>query len=160
MGLGFCILSFGAGIVLGVFDKRAEIITKRKTGDGTHTHTHTRTHTHTHTHTHTLTHTHTHTRTHTHTHLYTLNKKIIVRNVRLFSGEKISIRDVKDFPLRLWMIFIVCVTYYVTVFPFIALAVIFLMEKYGYDAKEANLINSLVKLKMSSKSQCTYEHLF
>ena len=45
VGLGFCILSFGAGIVLGVFDKRAEIITKRKTGDGTHTHTHTHTHT-------------------------------------------------------------------------------------------------------------------
>ena len=133
MGLGFCILSFGAGIVLGVFDKRAEIITKRKTGDGTHTHT----------------------CTHTCTH-----KKSIVRNVRLFAGEKISMRDVKDFPLRLWMIFIVCVTYYVTVFPFIALAVIFLMEKYGYDAKEANLINSLVKLKMSSKSQYTYERLF
>ena len=38
------------------------------------------------------------------------------------TGEKISIRDVKDFPLRLWVIFIICVAYYVTVFPFIGLA--------------------------------------
>ena len=31
IGLGFCLLS---GVVLGLFDKRAEIITKRKSGDG------------------------------------------------------------------------------------------------------------------------------
>ncbi len=36
--------------------------------------------------------------------------------------EKISLRDIKDFPLRLWLIFIICVAYYVTVFPFIGLA--------------------------------------
>ena len=60
------------------------------------------------------------------------------------TGERISLRDIKDFPLRLWMIFMVCVAYYVAVFPFIGLAVIFLMEKYGYEAKEANIINSLV----------------
>ena len=36
--------------------------------------------------------------------------------------EKISVKDVKDFPLRLWLLFIICVTYYVTVFPFIGLA--------------------------------------
>jgi MFS family permease len=92
IGLGFCLLSLLAGVVLGLFDKRAEIITKRKSGD----------------------------------------------------GERISLKDIKDFPLRLWIIFLVCVCYYVTVFPFIGLAVIFLMEKYGYEAKQANLINSLV----------------
>ena len=36
--------------------------------------------------------------------------------------EKISFRDIKDFPLRLWLIFLICVAYYVTVFPFIGLA--------------------------------------
>ena len=34
IGLGFCLLSLLAGVVLGLFDKRAEIITKRKSGDG------------------------------------------------------------------------------------------------------------------------------
>ena len=68
-------------------------------------------------------------------------------NPCVYTGERISLRDIKDFPLRLWLIFLVCVAYYVTVFPFIGLAVIFLMEKYGYEAKEANIVNSLVSLK-------------
>ena len=34
LGFGFCILSLGAGVVLGLFDKRAERITKRKAGNG------------------------------------------------------------------------------------------------------------------------------
>ena len=38
------------------------------------------------------------------------------------TGEQISLKDIKDFPLRLWLVFIVCVAYYVTVFPFIGLA--------------------------------------
>ena len=38
------------------------------------------------------------------------------------TGEKISLRDVKEFPLSLWLIFLICVMYYVSVFPFIGLA--------------------------------------
>ena len=38
------------------------------------------------------------------------------------TGERISLWDIKDFPLRLWLVFIICVFYYVTVFPFIGLA--------------------------------------
>ena len=72
-----------------------------------------------------------------------------------FIGEQISMRDIKDFPLRLWIIFMVCVAYYVTVFPFIGLAVIFLMEKYGYEAKEANIVNSLVRCTLTVNVQNT-----
>ena len=71
VGFGFCILSLLCAIVLGLFDRRAERILKRKE-NGT--------------------------------------------------GEQISFKDIKDFPLRLWLVFIVCVAYYVTVFPFIGLA--------------------------------------
>lgn len=73
-----------------------------------------------------------------------------------FTGEQISLRDVKDFPLRLWIIFIVCVAYYVTVFPFIGLAVLFLMEKYGYESKQANIINSLVGFSSLQWLVCVY----
>ena len=38
------------------------------------------------------------------------------------TSKKISIKDLKDFPLRLWLLFFISLTYYVTVFPFIALA--------------------------------------
>ena len=37
LGLGFCVLSLLAGVVLGLFDKRAARITKRKVGDGKRT---------------------------------------------------------------------------------------------------------------------------
>ena len=70
-GLAFCIFSLLCGMLLGLFDRRAERILQRKESG---------------------------------------------------TGEKIHIKDIKDFPFRLWVIFIVCVTYYVTVFPFIGLA--------------------------------------
>lgn len=38
-----------------------------------------------------------------------------------FQGEVIKLTDVKDFSLPLWLIFIICVCYYVAVFPFIGL---------------------------------------
>lgn len=34
VGLGFCLLSLAAAFLLGMFDKRAERITQRKSGDG------------------------------------------------------------------------------------------------------------------------------
>uniref|UniRef100_A0A671U0Z6 Lysosomal dipeptide transporter MFSD1 n=1 Tax=Sparus aurata TaxID=8175 RepID=A0A671U0Z6_SPAAU len=37
------------------------------------------------------------------------------------TGEVIKLTDVKDFPFTLWLIFIICVGYYVAVFPFIGL---------------------------------------
>ena len=80
---------------------------------------------------------HTHARTHTHTGaaycivsllaavvlgLFDRRADQIVNRGKATTGEKISFRDIKDFPLKLWLIFIICVTYYVTVFPFIGLA--------------------------------------
>lgn len=38
-----------------------------------------------------------------------------------FPGEVVRVRDVKNFPLSLWLIFFICVTYYVSIFPFISL---------------------------------------
>uniref|UniRef100_A0A8C1UQW2 Lysosomal dipeptide transporter MFSD1 n=1 Tax=Cyprinus carpio TaxID=7962 RepID=A0A8C1UQW2_CYPCA len=37
------------------------------------------------------------------------------------TGEVIKLTDVKDFPVSLWLIFIICVAYYVAIFPFIGL---------------------------------------
>lgn len=37
------------------------------------------------------------------------------------TGEVIRITDVKDFSLSFWMISLICVTYYVSIFPFTAL---------------------------------------
>lgn len=36
-------------------------------------------------------------------------------------GEVIKMSDVKHFPVNFWMVCVVCIAYYVAIFPFIAL---------------------------------------
>ncbi len=45
------------------------------------------------------------------------------------TGEVVRITDAKDFSLSFWMISIICVTYYVTIFPFTALGGFVLLNK-------------------------------
>ena len=37
------------------------------------------------------------------------------------TGEKVNLTDAKNFSLSFWIICVICVTYYVTIFPFTAL---------------------------------------
>ncbi|XP_070367516.1 lysosomal dipeptide transporter MFSD1-like [Equus asinus] len=60
------------------------------------------------------------------------------------TGEVIKLTDVKDFSLPLWLIFIICVSYYVAVFPFIGLGKVFVIEKFGFSSEAASAINSVV----------------
>ena len=48
-------------------------------------------------------------------------QELIGHTMNVFSGEVIKFTDVKDFPLSFWLLSIICVAYYVTVFPFIGL---------------------------------------
>ncbi|XP_030837710.1 major facilitator superfamily domain-containing protein 1 isoform X1 [Strongylocentrotus purpuratus] len=60
------------------------------------------------------------------------------------TGETIKLTDIKDFPLTLWLIFLVCVFYYVSIFPFIGLGIVFFEDKFDLSPTQANLVNSLV----------------
>ncbi|KAF1394128.1 hypothetical protein PFLUV_G00023290 [Perca fluviatilis] len=60
------------------------------------------------------------------------------------TGEVIKLTDVKDFPFPLWLIFIICVAYYVAVFPFIGLGQVFFIEKFNFSPAEARAVNSIV----------------
>uniref|UniRef100_A0A8C9W5M0 Lysosomal dipeptide transporter MFSD1 n=1 Tax=Scleropages formosus TaxID=113540 RepID=A0A8C9W5M0_SCLFO len=60
------------------------------------------------------------------------------------TGEVIKLTDVKDFPLSLWLIFIICVGYYVAIFPFIGLGQVFFIEKFNFSPVQASAINSIV----------------
>ncbi|XP_075426689.1 lysosomal dipeptide transporter MFSD1 isoform X1 [Ascaphus truei] len=60
------------------------------------------------------------------------------------TGEVIKLTDVKDFSLSLWLIFMVCVCYYVAVFPFIGLGKVFFIEKFNFSPLQAGAINSVV----------------
>ncbi|XP_049432255.1 major facilitator superfamily domain-containing protein 1 isoform X3 [Epinephelus fuscoguttatus] len=60
------------------------------------------------------------------------------------TGEVIKLTDVKDFPFPLWLIFIICVCYYVAIFPFIGLGQVFFIEKFNFSPAEARAVNSIV----------------
>ncbi|XP_002740942.1 lysosomal dipeptide transporter MFSD1-like [Saccoglossus kowalevskii] len=60
------------------------------------------------------------------------------------TGEVIALTDIKHFPAELWLIFFICVSYYVTIFPFIDLGVVFFEEKFDLSPNEASAVNSLV----------------
>ncbi|XP_072033849.1 lysosomal dipeptide transporter MFSD1-like [Amphiura filiformis] len=62
------------------------------------------------------------------------------------TGEVVYLKDIKDFPLTLWLLFLICVAYYVAVVPFIGLAIVFFENKFGLSSQEANAANSLVYL--------------
>ncbi|XP_034722823.1 major facilitator superfamily domain-containing protein 1 isoform X3 [Etheostoma cragini] len=63
------------------------------------------------------------------------------------TGEVIKLTDVKDFPFPLWLIFIICVAYYVAIFPFIGLGQVFFIEKFNFSPAEARAVNSMQSIQ-------------
>lgn len=60
------------------------------------------------------------------------------------AGEQIRLTDVKYFPLSFWLISVICVAYYVAVFPFVGLGLVFFEMKFDMSPTQANAVNSLV----------------
>ncbi|XP_066952931.1 major facilitator superfamily domain-containing protein 1-like isoform X1 [Macrobrachium rosenbergii] len=60
------------------------------------------------------------------------------------TGEKVKLSDVLTFPFAFWLICVICVTYYVAIFPFISLAKVFFMRKFDFDEASANGVSSIV----------------
>ncbi|KAG5320707.1 MFSD1 protein, partial [Pseudoatta argentina] len=58
--------------------------------------------------------------------------------------QVVSLKDVKDFKPIFWLIALICIAYYVAIFPFIALGKVFFERKYEYEPSAANTVNSLV----------------
>ncbi|XP_013421243.1 major facilitator superfamily domain-containing protein 1 [Lingula anatina] len=68
----------------------------------------------------------------------------ILRKEEAKTGEVISLRDIKDFPASVWLMCIICVAYYVAVFPFIGLGLVFFEMKFGLSPSAASACNSVV----------------
>lgn len=60
------------------------------------------------------------------------------------AGETVKLSDITRFPFPTWMIFFVCVFYYVAIFPFVSLGKLFFEEKYGLSQAQAGVCNSLI----------------
>lgn len=57
---------------------------------------------------------------------------------------KVTLCDVVHFPGALWLICVICVTYYVAVFPFVSLGLVFFERKYNLPPAQASAVNSMV----------------
>jgi len=79
-------------------------------------------------------------------------KQRLLQTDAIKTGEKVSLWDVKDFPLSLWLICAVCVFYYAAVFPFIGIGLVFFEQKFGLSPKSANAVNGLVYIISAAAS--------
>lgn len=70
-------------------------------------------------------------------------ERILARPV-ILSDEKMSLKDATNFKSEFWMLTIICVSFYVTIFPFIAIGSKFFQTKWGFDTTEANAADSIV----------------
>jgi len=57
--------------------------------------------------------------------------------------EVVRLRDILHFPSALWLLCIICVAYYVAIFPFIGLGLVFFERKYLMTANAAGAVNSI-----------------
>lgn len=72
-------------------------------------------------------------------------ERILQRNSNA-AGHIPKLTDIFTFKAPFWMVSIICVAYYVAIFPFIALGQNFFVDRFGLTKKEANTVDSLVYL--------------
>lgn len=68
----------------------------------------------------------------------------ILQRPSVQSDERISLKDATNFNSNFWMLTLICVSFYLTIFPFIALASEFFQRKWDYDPSHADALASLV----------------
>ncbi|GFR87917.1 major facilitator superfamily domain-containing protein [Elysia marginata] len=68
----------------------------------------------------------------------------LLKRKNISAEEMIRFRDILTFGFPFWLISVICVAYYVAVFPFIGLGLVFFEMKFGMSPTSANAVNSLV----------------
>lgn len=58
--------------------------------------------------------------------------------------EVVRFRDIKEFNLSFWYLAIICVTYYICIFPFVSFGTVFFKRKWSFDDAEANGVDSII----------------
>ena len=73
-------------------------------------------------------------------------EKILKKTSITETGETVRLQDVLSFPLSFWLLSVVCLAYYVAIFPFISLGQVFFMKKFDFSSSNANFITGLIYL--------------
>ncbi|KAK9509921.1 hypothetical protein O3M35_004808 [Rhynocoris fuscipes] len=75
-----------------------------------------------------------------------LDSKARGKNEVKNKDDVVRITDMKDFSPAFWMITLICIAYYIAIFPFIALGKVFFIRKFDFSSDEANFANSFLYL--------------
>lgn len=62
----------------------------------------------------------------------------------LQSDEPIRLKDATNFKSEFWMLTLICVSFYLTIFPFIAIGSRFFQTKWGYEPTKADAADSVI----------------
>ena len=71
------------------------------------------------------------------------NKTLQASILNVLYEFQVQIKDVISFPLSFWLLSIICLAYYVAIFPFVSLGVPFFQKKFQFTQKNANFIASV-----------------
>lgn len=71
-------------------------------------------------------------------------ERILARPNLQTDENETSIKDAANFKSEFWMLTIICVSFYLTIFPFISIASKFFQTKWNYDSSKADAAASLV----------------
>ena len=72
---------------------------------------------------------------------------------------QIELKDVTRFPATFWLITVICVAFYVTIFPFISIAAVFFHTKFGFSTTEASALQGNGLLSQYSQANA-YANLY
>ncbi|KAM3964851.1 lysosomal dipeptide transporter MFSD1 [Aphomia sociella] len=79
-------------------------------------------------------------------------EKILGRLEEQANEEPFHLKDVLHFKSVFWLVSVICVAYYLAIFPFIALGKIFFERKFDFLPQDANTVNSMVYLLSAALS--------
>lgn len=79
-------------------------------------------------------------------------ERILGRQQEQAKDEPFHILDVLHFKPVFWLVSVICVAYYLAIFPFIALGKLFFERKFDYIPQDANTVNSMVYLLSAALS--------
>ncbi|CAG4998783.1 unnamed protein product [Parnassius apollo] len=79
-------------------------------------------------------------------------EKILGRREEHNSEEPLRLLDIVHFKPVFWLVSVICVAYYLAIFPFIALGKLFFERKFDFLPQDANTVNSMVYLLSAALS--------
>ncbi|CAG9784352.1 unnamed protein product [Diatraea saccharalis] len=79
-------------------------------------------------------------------------EKILGRREEHANEEPFHLTDIFHFKSTFWLVSVICVAYYLAIFPFIALGKLFFERKFDFTPQDANNVNSMVYLLSAALS--------